>query len=640
MPNPIPGIYYKGRHDRSGQTEDTPPDHGVDELNIQFFEKGCGTRYGFNKFITAPGAWNGTVLRAHVFESAAGAHNVLILDDLHQLWTTENLAAPIKTFPGTVTDFALRSLYNRAYISPHNGTVGTTAEFVYVHQGAATFRKAAGVAPTGYTLGAAIGPAGHVEIGTHLFTVCYEFDTGYISPPAFTGTCVASYASPAAANKVTLTAIPLGVPASGHVGRYIVATAVLGETYNGNPVEQEWFFVPNGHIADNTTATLDVDFYDADLLSSADYLQYQLAEIPAGVALADYNGRLVVIGDPVKPHNPWISSVGNVESISTLDGFITVDPGDAGEGCKNGVSNRGILFITKPQRTYTTQDNGAAPSTWQVDRIDSAVGAECHSIGKILNIPGATQDTIFIADRSGLYMFPSQADSSEPLTWKIENLWRDINQEYFNTVQVVVDMIEQVIYINAPLDTATTPDVIIMGDFKLGLAKEDIRWSLWQVTDAAGVVVITPTSIWLEVNDTTHKPNFRFGSSTANTYKYVPLLRTDLDGADLSAINSFIQFGPNPEDSGGAIFQLGEIRFRIIGSGVLNVAVEGLDATGVVTLPSLTLAAAPGAELSRKCNVMSEKLSVSLQTYSGTNWFSLICMRLDIGPLWYDRPTV
>jgi hypothetical protein len=247
---------------------------------------------------------------------------------------------------------------------------------------------------------------------------------------------------------------------------------------------------------------------------------------------------------------------------------------------------------------------------------------------------------MFIADRSGLYMFPSQSDNPEPLTWKIEHLWTSINQEYFNTVQVVVDMIEQVIYVNAPLDAATSPDVILMGDFKLGLTKDAIRWSLWQVTDAAGAVVITPTSIWLEVNDTTHKPNFRFGSSTAHTYKYVPLLRTDLDGADLSAINSFIQFGPNPEDSSGAVCQLGEIRLRIIGSGVMNLAVEGLDATSVTALPSITLTAAPGMELARKCNVVNEKFSVSLQTYSGTNWFSLICMRLDLGPLWFDRPTV
>ena len=628
MPNPLPAIYYKGRHNRSSLEEDTPSDHGYDEKNIQFFEKGCGSRGGFNMHLEASGAWNGVALRVHVYERVGEASRLIILDDLNQLWDSTSFAAPIHTFAGVTVDFAMRSLYNRAYISPHNRVVGNTGEFVYVYDGS-TFRKAAGVAPTGYTLVAAQGAAGHVEKGNHLFSVCYEFESGYISAPAFSGTTVVNHESLDATHKIDLSAIPAGDAGLGHVGRYIVCTPVLGVTYNGNPAEQEWYFVPNGHIADNTTATLTLDFYDADLLSSADYLQYQLPSIPAGVALADYNGRLIVLGDPAKVNNPWVSAKGNAESISSIDGWITVDPGDSGGGCKNAVSHRGLLYITKSQRTYNTQDNGAAPSTWNIDKADASVGAECYSIGVILNNPGSTQDTIFIGDRTGLYMYPSQSGNSDPLTWKIEELWTSIRQEYFQTVQVFVDMVAQVIYVNVPL-TDTTPDTILIGDFKLGLNKDSIRWSLWEIPKS-------PSTIWLDI-DSSYKPILRFGSYEGTIYKYDPTAHTDFDAT--VAIDSIIQFGPNPEDSGGYVNQLDELRFRVIGSGTLNLAVQGLDAAIVTTLPSITLSSSPGREYARQCSIANEKMMISLQTYNGTDWFTFYCMRISISPLWFSRPQI
>jgi hypothetical protein len=49
--------------------------------------------------------------------------------------------------------------------------------------------------------------------------------------------------------------------------------------------------------ANNTATTATVDFYDSELLSDSTYLLDQLAEIPAGVCIKNYGGRLIVAGE-------------------------------------------------------------------------------------------------------------------------------------------------------------------------------------------------------------------------------------------------------------------------------------------------------------------------------------------------------
>ena len=73
------------------------------------------------------------------------------------------------------TDFDLEQYYNRAFITPSNGSTGIPSEFVYVYTGSQeTLRKAAGVKPsTGFNV-VASATDGVVEAGTHIFAWCYE----------------------------------------------------------------------------------------------------------------------------------------------------------------------------------------------------------------------------------------------------------------------------------------------------------------------------------------------------------------------------------------------------------------------------------------------------------------------------------
>ena len=628
MPNPLPAIFYQGLFNRDDDENSCDPAHGLEDLNIDFIEKAAGTRYGADLLLgPISEGWNGIVKRIHVYERVGEASRLLILNNQNKIWDSTDLTNPILDFSGTVNDFALQVMYNRAYISPHNGETGVTGEKVYVYEGSGSARAAAGLPPSGYTLVAASSTAGKIEVGHHLFTVAYETSSGFITAPGM-ATGVGSGEVLDHNSQGAKTLHITGIPTSTGKKRYILATQVLSSVYNGNPAEQTWFFVPGGYINDDSTTAWDVSFYDADLLLSADYLQYQKSTIPAGVALGDFNDRLIVLGDPLNSSKPWVSTKGYPESFSDLDGYIIVNPGDAGGGCKNMATNRGQLFLFKSRRTYTLIDNGAAPSTWLPERVDVVIGAECHSIGRIFNAPGSSEDDLYVGDRTGIYLFPQISD--RPLTWKIHELWQTINPAAFNTVQISVDPVDHHIYANVPLGSATEPDYLIVGNFKNGLDPDNIRWSKWQYPKK-------PTSIWLDLDHTTQRPNFRFGSSEGSIYKETTS-RTDFDGA--STINSFIQFGYYPDDSVGTIVQATELRFRVKGSGTLGLTVRTLGGGTVISPPGLALSSESGMELTRLINIFSERIGLKVQTNNGTDWFQMYSLRINAEPLWFQRPQV
>src|SRR5690349_24957659 len=92
----------------------------------------------------------------------------------------------------SILDFSLVNYSNRAYITIHNRISGLPNKYVLVYQGSGLARLAAGLAPSGYTLGAANSASvGSCEAGYHLFAICGITDTGFITAPGTTGSCIA-----------------------------------------------------------------------------------------------------------------------------------------------------------------------------------------------------------------------------------------------------------------------------------------------------------------------------------------------------------------------------------------------------------------------------------------------------------------
>ncbi len=463
---------FNGYWNRGGE-EAVPLDHFDDCLNIEYIESGFKTRDGINTFIA-----QNNIIRMYNYK-LQDAESLLLLDTsgkIHHalLDGTETIYADILSI-AAMEDFGFVAIAGRAYITPFeiyldtdgvNRARGLEDEFLYVYQGeGVAARKAAGGPLTGSAIGVAEGAAGFYELGTHLFAVVGESDTGYLTPlgPAeFTEFDVTSQT-----NELDISGVPTGDATI--VARHIVSTkAILN--YNGDQDGFEFFFVPDGKIDDNTTTTISISSYDIDLLTSASHLIDNFIEIPAGVALTTYHARLVLTTEFDNVSLARLSAAGEPEAISQVDGLI-IAPLD-GTNLTNVQEFRDILYLFKQVRTYAVMDNGDVPANWSVVDLDLGIGAPIHGVGQVLDSGGVNVDMLLIADFSGVYVF-NGAYSSPELSWKILDFWLGLDRNLFHRIQMMIDTIDQTIYMTLPDQT------MIIGDFNRGMDPKNIRWGPW-----------------------------------------------------------------------------------------------------------------------------------------------------------------
>ena len=615
---PITVSEFRGTFNR-GDDEVCPPDHFLDSLNVIFTERGVETRKGtISHFVIAD------VRRIATYKRIGEADRLLILDGSFKIWDSTSFAAPILTVSG-MTDFGMVSLYNRAYITPHNSNKGLPGQKVYVYEGSGTARPAAGIAPVGPPIVAATSTtAGSVEIGKHLFAVSYETVSGYLTAP---GPATFTLYDAPGAKKVNLSSIPIG-PA-GTVARVLLATKKLATNYAGDAVNQEFFTIPNGRIGDNVTTVLTVDFFDADLQGSADFLLDQMSELPAGVGIGVYKSRLAIWGTDTNESAVYFSMPGQPESISATEGFVLAFPGDAGGGVKNCVEFRSQYYLLKGGgKTYVTNEVNDSPVFWEVTNVDLSIGAECHTIAKVMDQNGSALDNFFSADRSGLYLFNGTFSENE-LSRKIADIWRRINRLALNQIEIVYDPIKALIYCAVPLDSALTPTHLLVGDVDDGIDPKNIRWSTWTFPKRA-------TSIVVDLNTASKRTQFRFGSRDNDIYGYDEGVIDDFG----NAIESFIESAPLPGDAAETdpvIYQFGHLQLRVKGQGALNITISGVDKARSIQPAGIGLTAQPGRTLERMFNFQDEFATVKLQTNGATDFFQLVRMKLYATVLWSGR---
>lgn len=624
----------KGRYNRGPDKENIPPAYLLTEKNLMFSDTGIYSRDGSAVYLAPPGSgpstkWNGKVRRMYEFKRVNEASRLLILDDSYNIYDSSNLDAPILTVAQMV-DFSVVVLFNRAYISPHDGVRGLTGEKVYVYTGTGAARPAACSPPSGHTLTAANASAsGHIDKGDHLFAVLYLTDTGAYSKMGLaTGEFIKWTAD--GTHGVKISGIPTGPSFVTKV--YIVGTRVL-TNYNGDPALQQWYFIPNANVTNGTALLDNIDFYDGNLADDASYLLYNLSEIPAGVKLAEYQGRLVEIGEAVADFQVRVSAAGKPEEVSDLDNTLVIDPGDMGGGAKNAVEYRGMLYLTKGQRTYATQDNGQAPNTWAITLVDGNIGAEplCASTFLDSKTKG-TRDQFIVADRTGFFLFSGSYGSEKELSYVIGDDWKRINPLYFHKVQVIVDPINFRIYITAPLDDATDCSHILYCSYHEGLTAGLVKWSIWELP-------WNPASILLKTDWTTGQPVLLLAAQEGTIYKFNELALDDNGtGIESYADFPFITFS----DSGGlSIYSA--LRARITGHGTCGLKLLSPDNALTDFPPVWSLAELPGIEYTRLINFVAQRLSVRLgvgftSEAAVGDWFELRSFIISGAEYWPEVP--
>lgn len=626
----VPGRFTKfnGMWAR-GSRDNVPPDHFETCLNNIFQGDGVQKREG-TSFSTGI-----SCLRMQLYKplppfSGGNIPRIIALKsngDLIDVGLSQVIGS------GLATDFSLVNFFGRAYINLSNGKTGLSGVNLKVYNGSGTggMRDAGGAAPTTAIAGtAAVG--GTIDVGTYLISYAFETASGFITKPCAPFVGFDSFGS----YKYTLTSLSAGP--TGTVARWIIVTKAfplasigpLGGPYNVGLAEftPTFFYI---RVGDNTTTSgTVVSFFDEQLVDSADYLWTNLATIPAGVGLIDYNSRLVTFGEDASPSLVRVSLAGSPENFSSTSGFLQTDPSDS-TGVRAATEFRKTLYFFKRERGYVTQDNGQQASTWEVTNFEKSIGTEQYGVSAVMDAKGSSSEGFFLAALGGLYFFDGVFEEPE-ISYKIKDLWNRINKVYFHTVQVAVDPIQKRIYVVVPLDGATTPNYILFCDYRNGLNANSVKWSIWQLSNGN-----TTFSCILIFTDFTGGNPVNFTILGSATNLMVHLDPTALQDYPSINITSYFQF-TNIRFTDG-ISQFGSVKIRALGPCTFIITPYNQDGTASVPAQNIVI---PSLYNSREFvslfNLVSEACILRVTVNSATDYYDVTKIIVDGSPIWDDRP--
>ena len=576
---PVSITGFNGLYNR-GKLDTCPPDHLTDCFNCIFPGK---SQIDLREPTTVQSTGTGSTISFAVGNVLGGAVLLTLASNGNFYDETHNatLLATIGTVGAHPDDFQALNIFGRVYITftlQAKALVGGSTYCYYYStvRTAYVFETIAGIAPTVAPTLAQVN-AGVVDIGVHGVAYCWVSDRGFVSPPSPV-TNIPSLGGQDIEVSFTATA-----PAN---CQYVLLLMTLAN-------QLTLYFVPGGgtYAAFPGIAhlyNLVINIYDTSLISSADYLNDIYTSVPSASSLSFYHGRLVLTGQDPSPDDILISNQADPETFNLVNNIVQL-PADYGVNTSNGsFSIRDVLYVTKPNGTYSIQDNGGVPSTWGVTSIDTGIGAFSPGISTFASVMSGSDvlDTCLICNERGLMLFDG-AYGALPLTYKIETIWRTIDPQYFYRVQIAHDVWLKRIYVAMPLvPSLVTPTftsqasnfMILMGDYQEGLNPQTIKWSVWTTGSAATITKISVESFTLTY---TVPPAMIYQLAICNgagkIFKIVPNgTNPDVNGAGayVYTINQIITTGPTISSSGGVNTYL-MLDFSIYGLGSMNLSVYG-----------------------------------------------------------------
>lgn len=586
---------FMGLFDRGGNDQ-VPIDHASGLINIAFTKKGeinvrPGTNLSKTSAVPVVRQFLSTVNGVLLWLTCDGAGHIKRQDTGATFLTVANMV-----------DFAALNIFGKTFIAPLLSAFSSTNP-IYVYDGTNPPRPMQGAAPGAIFTATNSATVGNVSPGVHLFAISYVTNTGYTTIP---GPVIAGVFSPVSVTatggfKVDLSGLPLGP--TGTVARQIFVT---------KSGLAEFFYVDL--IADNTTTTATINFFDTDLVVSADSLFDQFTLTGGvgfgGMALVKYAGRMLV----VQASTVYVSQVGDAETVSSITGALSIPSESDGNDCRAAAELFGVLYIMKAVGIFSTQDNGGEPNTWTITKIDGAIGSYQAGIGSISGSQSSLtmNSSLLLANRAGLWMFNGNV-GRPALSYKIQDFWDRVSDDFENKIEICVDPFNDIIYANLPIDGSSTPNVLLMGDFSQGLSPDTIRWSQYSFP-------WDPTSIsMINVDDgSDFQYQLRLGTST-NIYKLHTNYTADYNGIPIAA---FYQcFGAAIGD--GALNIFSYLRIRAKGSGDLHIQIANIDSQNAIFPPIFVMASLPQKELGRQINYMSEKMFVKVSVQDLNNTFTI-----------------
>jgi hypothetical protein len=146
------------------------------------------------------------------------------------------------------------------------------------------------------------------------------------------------------------------------------------------------------------------------------------------------------------------------ESYDGVTGFMNVSEDD-GQTVRAAFLLRERMYLVKDRSMHVTADDGVnEPASWTINEVSKSVGTP--SVSGV----AVGEDWAVIAGRAGIYLF----DGGEPLkiSQEIQPLWDSINWAAGQTLWVRVDTRNKRILCGVPTGTATSPNLILMMDYR------------------------------------------------------------------------------------------------------------------------------------------------------------------------------
>jgi hypothetical protein len=377
-----------------------------------------------------------------------------------------------------------------------------------------------------------------------------------------------------------------------------------------------------------------------------------LSTIPSDLVLRVYadgtpnqNGQfyvdcveIVPTAQPVNASLVRASRVEDPESYDGIDGLLSVAENN-GQAIRAAFKLRERLYFVKEHSLHVTQDDGTnEPSLWSIAEVSRKVGTP--SVRGV----GIGEDWVVIAHRTGLYIF----SGGEPIkiSQEIQPTWNQINWQYGHTLWVTVDTKERRIFVGVPLGTATSPNKILMLDYR-DLDDADLiasrppinitytgrktatdktrKWSPWTIAaNACALIERTDGTAIVALGGGT--PGVGGGGATGKIYQLADTQLSD----DGTAIPSYYTTHYFPERAVEQALNLGAHRklfsyltLFVEGAGNLSLTSFTDSSNAPQTQQPLPLSSPSVKDLELPINVLGERVAFQVSTNQAGAWFRL-----------------
>ena len=469
---PITLDRFEGLYDR-GDNDVAEPPHQLLASNLIFRSGHPLRRESFETILEQ------RIIRVYLYRREGFSDSAIALDTSGNIYhvtkigTSTPESSIILTIEG-MDDFGMAVIYDRAYISPLQSGRGMEEQFVYVYDGNNQARKAAGEIVETLLFSAEEGAAGNCAAGFRRLAIAYESASGHISVPSPSQPISVT----TEAKKTIVVTLPDHPEWAVKQHLLVTAVAVGDEQAVENARLLVYYYAPGGRGLDATDRTVNLSYFENELLAEASELFDQLEELPAVTSILAWDNRLILAGRYLEPHVAWISAKARPESINSVNGYIEVRRAE-GEGLTNVIAYGRILHAFKSGRSYQIIPNDNPPAFWQVFDLDPSVGAYHNGVAFSLDKKESIEDVYIVSSYRGLLMFNGTNFDVE-LSFKIRDIWENINRARAPESQVIVDTQSQRIYWLIPWDEGTIPkNRIMVGDYSNGMDPQAIRWSEW-----------------------------------------------------------------------------------------------------------------------------------------------------------------